>query len=507
MPSTEPTAETLSAPTYADLETEVVQLRAENAQLRADLAAAQADTAHLRADLTAAQADTAHLRTDLAAAHTQIATLTTALAEAQALLAQLHTQQHTLQRELTELKCRPFARRHPPVQDPDAEARPRGRPPGHPGSSRPRPTRIDRTERLAAPDTCPDCGTPCTGDRVERDRIVEDIEITRPTVITRFIIERAWCPQCRRYHESPVTAALPHHRLGWHVLLFVVYQKVAMGLSYGKIQRELQRYFGLTVSHGELPGMVAEVAQLFGPAYARLIALMRKQRAIHIDETSWKVDGTPHWLWVFISDAVALYVMSRSRGSRVPTALLGPDFDGTIISDFFSAYSPLDVDKAKCWAHVLAEGHRLAKGKPPDAEGRRLHEALHELFLEMGLALEEAAADPARCSVLASEMRERLLAVAQQPWKDWDCKRLAERVIKHVDELLVWLVNPDVAATNNAAERGLRGAVVTRKTAFGSRSKYGAQSFARMLSIITTMELQGQDFFTSAHTALSDLCS
>ncbi|GIV97995.1 MAG: hypothetical protein KatS3mg057_2652 [Herpetosiphonaceae bacterium] len=155
------------------------------------------------------------------------------------------------------------------------------------------PPGIDRTERIAAPDTCPDCGTACTGDGVERDRIIEDIEIVRPTVITRFIIERAWCRQCRRYHESSITAALPHHRLGWHVLLFVVYQKVAMGLSYGKIQRELQRYFGLRVSHGELPGMVAEVAQLFGPAYARLIALMRQQRAIHSDETSWKVEGRP----------------------------------------------------------------------------------------------------------------------------------------------------------------------------------------------------------------------
>jgi transposase len=491
--------EILSTLSPAELIAEVVHLRGENAQLRGENAQLRGENAQLRGE-------NAQLRADLAAAYAQIAALTTALTEAQALLAQLQTQQQTLQRELTDLKRRPFARRHPPAQD-AAETRPRGRPPGHPGSSRTRPTRIDRTERIAAPDACPDCGTPCTGDGVERDRIVEDIEITRPTVITRFIIERAWCPRCRRYHESPVTAALPHHRLGWHVLLFVVYQKVAMGLSYGKIQRELQRYFGLTVSHGELPGMVAEVSRLFGPAYARLIALMRRQKVLHIDETSWKVNGTVHWLWTFLNDVVALYVMSRSRGSRVPAALLGADFDGTIISDFFSAYSPLEVEKAKCWAHILAESHRLAKGKPPDAEGRRLHEALHGLFIEMGLALEEAEADPDRRTALAAEMRARLLTVAEQPWKDWDCKRLAERVIKYVDELLVWLVNPDVAATNNAAERGLRGAVVARKTSFGSRSKYGAQAFARMLSIITTMELQGQDFFTSAHTALSDLCS
>ncbi len=65
--------------------------------------------------------------------------------------------------------------------------------------------------------------------------------------------------------------ALPRQRLGLHVLLFVVYQKVALGLSYSKLQHELRTYFGLSVSAGELPSMLAEIAAMFGPAYARLL--------------------------------------------------------------------------------------------------------------------------------------------------------------------------------------------------------------------------------------------
>ena len=142
--------------------------------------------------------------------------------------------------------------------------------------------------------------------RHTRARVIEDIDLVRPTVVTKYVIERRWCPNCRTYHEDSVTAALPRHRLGLHVLLFVVYQKVALGLSYRKIQHELRSYFGLTVSVGELPSMVAEIAGLFGPAYARLLDLMRQQAAIHVDETSWRIDGVPHWLWVFVNDVVAL---------------------------------------------------------------------------------------------------------------------------------------------------------------------------------------------------------
>lgn len=79
-------------------------------------------------------------------------------------------------------------------------------------------------------------------------------------------------------------------------MLFVVYQKVTLGLSYGKIRRELVTYFNLSVSRKTLQALVAEVAHLFGPAYKRLIALMRDQAALHLDETGWRVNGHNHWL-------------------------------------------------------------------------------------------------------------------------------------------------------------------------------------------------------------------
>jgi transposase len=320
----------------------------------------QAELVALRMELDTVRAERDQLRGLLADLQASQVQLRAQLADIQAQLAAVETERHQTHQELVDLKRRPFATRA--RSDHTKVAKPRGRAVGHPGSSRRRPARIDHTQVIPAPDSCPDCGTTFSGIGTTRERVVEDIVLVRPTVITKYVIERRWCPACRSYHEDPVTQALPRQRLGLHVLLFVVYQKVALGLSYGKIQRELRSYFGLTLSAGELPGMVAEIAALFGPAYARLRALMRQQAAIHIDETSWRIDGVPHWLWVFVNDVVALYVVSRSRGSKVPQALLGPDFDGVAISDFFSAYSPLEVEKAKCWAHLLRDSHDNVKG-------------------------------------------------------------------------------------------------------------------------------------------------
>jgi transposase len=412
----------------------------------------KADVAALEVELTAVRAERDDLRAALSDVLAEMVQLRAHLATTQAHLVAVETERQETRQALVDHQRRPFTRRPPRTTAP----RRRVRPVGHPGSGRPRPTRIDQTEIIEAGDTCPDCGTACTGAGVTRERVVEDIELSRPTVVTKFVIERRWCPRCRTYHESAVTAALPRHRLGLHALLFVVYQKVALGLSYGKIQHELRTYFGLTVSVGELPGRVAEIATLFGPAYARLLDLMRRQAAIHVDETSWRIDGVPHWLWVFVNDVAALYVVSRSRGSKVPQALLGPDFDGVIISDFFRAYSPLCVEKAKCWSHLLRDSHDNAKGQELDSERSQFHRTLHALFLEMGLALDQVQAEPDGRERVYDEMREKLWRFASEHWRTWQCQQLAERIKKYLDDLVVWLIDPAVDPTNNAAERALR---------------------------------------------------
>jgi len=423
----------------------------------------------------------------------------------------LETENGRLRYELNELKQRPFKTKggkqtaDSQGEEGSASSKGKGRKEGHKGSGRQRPERIDRTVRIEAGDYCPDCGHEFSSTAVERSRDIEDIEPIRPTVNTRFIIERGWCPQCRRYQESPVVEALPHHRFGFNLMLFVVYQKVALGLSYGKIQKELSMYFGLAISKGELSNIVLEVSRLFGPAYGRLLRLLRQQSVLHVDETGWRVDGDNHWLWVFVNEIVALFVLSKSRGSKVPQALLGSDFTGSIVSDFYSAYSPLEVAKAKCWAHLLRESHQLTTGKPPpasDSERVLFHQQLHQLYLDMGLALLEVELDELQRSPIHFQMRQSLLEFAQQQWHDKDCQRLAKRILKYLDELVAWLADPHIPADNNLAERSLRPAVVTRKTSFGSRSKQGGQAFARLLSVIMSWDKQDLDFFESGYDIL-----
>ncbi len=116
----------------------------------------------------------------------------------QAKVTHLETENTRLRYELNEMKQAPFKskKRKPKTadkgEDPPQPSKRAGRKKGHKGSGRKRPQRIDRTVRVEAGDTCPDCGHAFSSTSVERTRDVTDIEPIRPTINTRFVIERGW---------------------------------------------------------------------------------------------------------------------------------------------------------------------------------------------------------------------------------------------------------------------------------------------------------------------------
>ena len=152
--------------------------------------------------------------------HAKVALLETQLETAQTRLSQLEIENKKLKADLKELKQVPFQprrQRKSPSSDSSSETasspKKRGRPKGHAGSSRPKPDQVDYSEFVTAGDSCPDCQHSFTGTGVERERTVEDIEPVRPTVVTRYIIERRWCPHCLAY--KPEFGI----RKFWHIVL------------------------------------------------------------------------------------------------------------------------------------------------------------------------------------------------------------------------------------------------------------------------------------------------
>src|SRR5205807_4817078 len=73
--------------------------------------------------------------------------------------------------------------------------------------------------------------------------------------------------------------------------------------------------------------------------------------------------------------------------------------------------------------------------------------------------------------------------------------RVANNLLKLWPALWTFADVADVEPTNNAAERGLRAAVIYRKLSFGSRSQGGERTIERLLSVDQTCRLQRRSLY------------
>ncbi len=93
--------------------------------------------------------------------------------------------------------------------------------------------------------------------------------------------------------------------------------------------------------------------------YNQMQAILNKTKLLYIDETGWKKDGLPYWLWCFCNSVIAYYHIDKSRGSKVIKSILGDKYSGIMISDFLVAYKKIESRKQKCLPHLLCIIDRL----------------------------------------------------------------------------------------------------------------------------------------------------
>lgn len=348
---------------------------------------------------------------------------------------------------------------------------------GHEGYSRHIPERIDEIKPLDSED-CKYCGEKLSEIQNVRARTVTDIEVKIKN--TQYIIHGRYCKNCGKVVEPDVYEALPNARFSLRLMLWVMFMKIGVRMPSNKITETFQ-LFGLEISDGEIYNILNQLKEAYGDYYETLVKKIQDAKAKHIDETSWRIDGENHWLWIFINGEVALYVVEKQRSSEVPIEVLGNQKDKFVTTDRHSAYNVL-VEKTGClqqvcWTHLIRNSKDLAEHYN---EARYIHKRMKYIY---------------RKAKEKKTSKEKLLSwidlIGSRAYTSKEVFRFVKSICRnHREDLFRFVDNAEVNPSNNLAERGLRPAVVMRKISGGSRSENGAETTALLLSVMQTMKMQ-----------------
>jgi hypothetical protein len=386
-----------------------------------------------------------------------------------------------------------------------------GRKAGHEAAHRPLPQKIDRHVEVPAPrdsqdrPSCPQCHTQLSEVREHR-RIVEDI-IPAQVVVTCYHTTSGYCPSCRqpietRAPEQPPAADVPQAQIGLNALATAALLRVQYRLPYGLTTQLFADLPQLSLSPGAVARQIQRISRWLEGEYDRLKVFLRFADTVHMDETSWRVDGHNQWLWTLLDSGHTLFHIDQSRGQKVVRKLLGEVFGGTLVSDFYSGYAAMDCRKQKCLVHLLRELRDTAAKSPAFAQGSfgpRLKRLTKELLL---LKKRKPTIAAAAYQARGQRLERRLKQLAEAGYDEPHARRIAARLVKHEGELTRFLWDDAVQATNNPAERALRPAVVMRKITGGSRSQRGARATAVLMSVLRTARQQNRPLFETIRTLL-----
>jgi transposase len=399
---------------------------------------------------------------------------------------------------------------------------------------------------------CPECGTPFTG--LGSDHVTELLDwqvIVRVAAHCRRRYRRA----CGCRVPATVTAPGPPKAIGKGrfsnaFIAMLLTERLVAGRSMNSLVTGLSRQ-GAEISPATLAGTCAQAGVLLVPLADAITERSRGSWHLHADETTWRVfapgdgDGPAKWwLWVFIGPDTVCFVMDPSRSGAVlarhagideETGQLTADEDGgprslVISSDFYKVYESAGkkadgLVSLFCWAHVRRHFVRGGDANPQqlkywtDAWLERIRD-LYAAHDELMAAWQEAAAPVPQGKTSAAARMDKaqgawdtaITAIDEARKKQMAAPGLQEPAKKALatldrewDGLIAHRDYPMVSLDNNAAERQIRGPVVTRKNAGGSRNGGTARNAAVIWTVTATARMAGLNVLTYLHAYL-DAC-
>jgi transposase len=380
------------------------------------------------------------------------------------------------------------------------------------------------------PQACECCG----GKRLRKlgEDVTQTLECSpRRWKVVETVREKFSCRDCEKISQPPA----PFHAVarGWagpSLLAMIVFEKFG---QHQPLNRQAERYAleGVPIALSTMADAVGSVCTTLDPLLRRLEAHVMAAARLHADDTTVPVLAEGKTVtgrcWIYVRDdrpfggtdpPGAMFYYSRDRKGAHPKAHLA-QYTGILQADAYDGYNQLylagrhpgPIREAACWAHarrpffVMADIEENARRKaaskrelplsPTAIEVVRRIDTLFEIEraingksaqerLEVRQTLSHALVDD-----LQVYMREQLAKLSRGN----DLAKAFSYVLKRWASFTLFLEDGRVCLSNNAAERGLRGIALGRKSWLFCGSDRGGQRAAAMYSLIVTAKMNGVD--------------
>jgi transposase len=392
----------------------------------------------------------------------------------------------------------------PPSSDgPGVKRRPKRPPAGRKAGGQPGHKRTERAlvpeEKLrhrveCIPERCDECTARLFGRDPEPQRHqVTHLPPVEP-VTDEYRRHTLHCGRCGHATTGKLPPGVPTGNFGPSVIAVVAVLMGAYRQSKRLVSELLRSVFGLGMSVGAVVGCQELASAALQAPVAEAQAYVEKQEVKYADETGWRegANRARAWLWVVLTQAVAVFRIQGRRNAEAAKALLG-SVKGVLVTDRHGAYGfwP-DVLRQFCWAHLQRLFEAILE-RSGDSEriGKALLEETSRLF-QFWHRVRDGTLKRSTFRVYMRNVQKRVEGFLAEGAAISHAKtsRTCRKLLRHADALWTFVYKEGVEPTNNGAEQILRHGVIMRKLSHGTHSTKGSRFIERILTVHATLRLQ-----------------
>jgi transposase len=286
------------------------------------------------------------------------------------------------------------------------------------------------------------------------------------------------------------------------------YLKGRCHASYSTLHAIFIDIFGLNVECGYLSKLCTKkVSAALEPMYDEILEQIRQSQVVGSDETGHQNPAFKSaWTWCWQTPLAALFYNVPSRSSQVLKDLLGEDFEGIIVCDYFSAnqkfINDFNLQAQFCFAHLIRDLKFLTTlpQKIVTAWSEALLRILRNIFNSWKF---RHRIDPNRYRRKIEKLRKAFLRRVRRPPSQNDALNIKTRFDDvGAKRYFLFLERDDVPPTNNASEQAIRFVVIDRKVTMGTRSDAGMRFCERMWTLVATCAKQKKSVFQFLRQAI-----
>ncbi len=366
-------------------------------------------------------------------------------------------------------------------------------------------TRTVETISIAKVTACDVCGEDLTKTLCQHHERRTKIDLIFEKVVEHVDAEVKECPSCNSIIKGafPVDLAGPL-QYGNGLKAYIINLLVCQMISLNRVQKMVTTIIGEVIAQASLLKFVLRLYEALGQWESDAIENLLLHSAMHVDETSQRVDKKNQWIHVYSAGDITLKLLHPKRGTEAIEAFnIIPRYSGTIIHDCWASYLAYDHCRhGLCGSHLLRELTFIV-----DSNNYNWAANMKRLLKETCAAVSKSKRKKLTSEAYANlQKRYRNILTRGQnempeiPAKSngkrgkiakSDAHNLWERLEKYESAVLLFAKNADVSFTNNRAERDLRMSKVKQKVSGCFRTEIYAKAYCRISSYLQTMANKG----------------